>query len=47
MCELMRSSNAVASSLVAKVQVKAFAHFHAVTIKYHSGIQNGLLGLQE
>jgi hypothetical protein len=37
--------DATASSSVARVRVKVFAHFHAVTAKRHSSMQNWLYGL--
>jgi hypothetical protein len=37
--------DATASSFFAKVWGKVFAHFHTVTMKRHSNMQNSLFGL--
>jgi hypothetical protein len=39
-CEMVCCCNATASSFVAKVQDEVFVHFHAITIKRHSSMQN-------
>jgi hypothetical protein len=41
----MHCCDATASSFVAKVWGKVFAHFHAVAMKHHGRTQNWLLGL--
>jgi hypothetical protein len=37
--------DATASSTVATVQGEIFGHFHGVSVKCHSSMQNGLFGL--
>jgi hypothetical protein len=37
---MMHSCDATASSFVAEVWGKFFAHFHAVTVKRHSNVRN-------
>jgi hypothetical protein len=41
----VRCRDATASSFIAKVWGKVFAHFHAVAAKYHSSMQNSLFGM--
>jgi hypothetical protein len=43
-CEMV-CCDATASPFVAKVRVKVFTHFHAITIKRHSSMCNWLFGL--
>jgi hypothetical protein len=43
--ETVRCRDATASLFSTKVRGKVFAHFHAVTIKRHSSLQNWLFGL--
>jgi hypothetical protein len=44
-CEKVRRHDATASSFVAKVRGEVFAHFHAVAVKLHNSMRNGLFGL--
>jgi hypothetical protein len=44
-CETVCCHDATASNFVGKVRCEVFAHFHAVTVKCHSSMQNWLLGL--
>jgi hypothetical protein len=46
-CETVHCHDATASSFVAKVQSKAFVHFHAVAVKHHKSVQNLLFGLPD
>jgi cold shock CspA family protein len=42
---MVHCHDATASSFVTKGRGDVFAHFHAVTVKRHSSMQNSLLGL--
>jgi hypothetical protein len=44
-CETVHCDDATASSFVTKVQGEDFTHFHTVTVKRHSSMQNWLFGL--
>jgi hypothetical protein len=44
-CETVCCCDATASSFIAKVRGKVFAHFHTVAIKHHSSLRNWLVGL--
>jgi hypothetical protein len=44
-CEMVCCHDATASSFVAKIQGKVFAHFHTVTVRHHSSMRNWLFGL--
>jgi hypothetical protein len=44
---MVHCCDAIASSFVAKVRSEVFTHFHAVAVKCHSSMRNGLFGLTE